>query len=106
MLENLIGNGLKHHDRTEGGITVSVDRGSDGKLVFRVADDGPGIEPRFHDRIFTIFQTLASRDDVEASGVGLAIVKRQVEAHGGHIWVVSSPLERGATFVFTWQESP
>jgi PAS domain S-box-containing protein len=106
VLENLIGNGLKHHDRQEGHITVSARRQPDGSMEFRVIDDGPGIEARFHDKIFVIFQTLAGRDEVEASGIGLAIVKRQVEGHGGHIRVESAPPVRGATFIFTWKESP
>jgi PAS domain S-box-containing protein len=105
VLENLIGNGLKHHDRAEGRITVAV-RQTGGGAEFRVTDDGPGIAPRFHERIFVIFQTLAGRDEVEASGIGLAIVKRLVEGHGGRIWVESAPPARGATFVFTWMESP
>jgi PAS domain S-box-containing protein len=104
VLENLIGNGLKHHDRTDGRITVSM-HPVNGVMEFRITDDGPGIEPRFHDRIFVIFQTLESRDDVEASGIGLAIVKRQVEGHGGRIRVESSPPARGTAFVFTWMEA-
>jgi signal transduction histidine kinase len=76
-----------------------------GTAEFRVADDGPGIAAQFQQRIFTIFQTLKSRDEVEASGIGLAIVKRKVETHGGRIWVESAPPARGATFVFTWNES-
>lgn len=101
VLDNLIGNAIKHHDRPEGWITVS------GRLVggvaeFRVGDDGPGIDPRFHDRIFVMFQTLVRRDEREASGVGLAIVKKNVERRGGHIRVESAPPRRGTTFVFTW----
>ncbi len=71
----------------------------------RVSDDGPGIPKQFHDRIFVIFQTLARRDDVESGGVGLAIVKKKVQANGGRIWVESAPPVRGATFVFTWKET-
>ncbi len=104
VLENLVGNGLKHHDRNEGRIAVSM-RQIDGATEFRVTDDGPGIEPRFHDRIFTIFQTLAGRDDVESSGIGLAIVKKKVLAHGGRIWIESAPPARGSTFAFTWKEA-
>jgi PAS domain S-box-containing protein len=104
VLENLIANGLKHHDRAEGRITVSM-RQTDGMAEFRVTDDGPGIEPRFHDRIFVIFQTLAPRDEVEAGGIGLAIAKRQVEGHGGRIWIESAPPTRGTTVVFTWKEA-
>ncbi len=104
VLENLIGNGLKHHDRTEGRITVTMSLW-DGVAEFRVSDDGPGILPRFHDRIFLMFQTLASRDEVEASGIGLAIVKKKIQSHGGQIRVESAPPARGASFIFTWWES-
>lgn len=104
VLENLIGNGLKHHDRAEGRITVSAQL-VDGVTEFRVADDGPGILPEFHERIFLIFQTLASRDEVESSGIGLAIVKKKVQSHGGQIRVESAPPVRGTTFVFTWKEA-
>jgi signal transduction histidine kinase len=104
VLENLIGNALKHHDRTEGRITVAMQK-TDGVAEFRVSDDGPGISPWFHDRIFMIFETLASREDVESSGIGLAIVKKKVEGHGGRIHVESAPPTRGASFVFTWQEA-
>jgi PAS domain S-box-containing protein len=104
VLENLISNALKHHDRGEGRITVAMHL-ADGVAKFRVSDDGPGIPERFHDRIFVIFQTLASRDDVEASGIGLAIVKKKVQGHGGQIHVESAPPARGASFVFTWCEA-
>ena len=105
VLQNLVSNALKHHDRTEGCITLRV-RKIDDIIEFRVTDDGPGIEPRFQDRVFTIFQTLKSRDDVESSGIGLAIVKKKVEIHGGRIWIESAPPARGTTFVFTWRETP
>jgi PAS domain S-box-containing protein len=104
VLENLISNALKHHDRTEGRITVSV-RPVDGATEFRITDDGPGIAPQFHERVFLMFQTLASRDDVESSGIGLAIVKKKVQTHGGRIWIESAPPARGTTFAFTWKES-
>ena len=104
VLENLISNGLKHHDRAEGRITVAM-RLADGVAEFRVSDDGPGIAPRFHERIFMIFQTLVSRDEVESSGIGLAIVKKRVENHGGRISVESAPPARGTIFVFTWKET-
>jgi PAS domain S-box-containing protein len=104
VLENLISNGLKHHDLTEGRIAVSA-RPVDGATEFRVTDDGPGIAPQFHDRVFLMFQTLASRDDMETSGIGLTIVKKKVQTHGGRIWIESAPPARGTTFGFTWKES-
>jgi two-component system NtrC family sensor kinase len=102
VLENLIGNALKHHDRAEGHITVSA-RLDAGMAEFRVSDDGPGIPPQFHDRIFVIFQTLAGRDEVESSGIGLAIVKKMVEGQGGQVRVDNTVPKRGTTFVFTWK---
>ena len=105
VLEHLIGNGLKHHDRAEGRITVTMRR-VNGVAEFRVTDDGPGIEPRFHDRIFVIFQTLAEHTAAGAGGIGLAIARRQVEGHGGRIRVESAPPARGTTFIFTWLETP
>jgi two-component system, NtrC family, sensor kinase len=102
VLENLIGNALKHHDRAEGHIIVST-RFDAGIAEFRVTDDGPGIPPQFHERIFVIFQTLAGRDEVESSGIGLAVVKKMVENHGGQVRVESAPPARGATFAFTWK---
>jgi len=104
VLENLISNGLKHHDRASGRITVSMQRTSD-MVEFRVTDDGPGIPKHFQERVFLIFQTLASRDVVESSGIGLAIVKRKVQIHGGRIWIESEPPARGTSFVFTWKEA-
>lgn len=104
VLEHLIGNGLRHHDRIEGRIVVAA-RYDAGTMEFRVSDDGPGIEKRFHGRIFGIFQTLRSRDELEATGIGLAIVKKKVEGHGGQIRIESAPPARGSVFVFTWKES-
>jgi len=104
VLQNLIGNGLKHHDRAEGRVVISMRRVG-GAAEFRISDDGPGIPQPFHDRIFLIFQTLESRDDVESSGVGLAIVMKHVKANGGQIRVESAPPARGTTFILTWKET-
>ena len=75
VLENLISNGIKHNDSPVGLVRVSASRVGD-VVEFRVSDDGPGIPAQFHERVFGIFQTLASRDDVEGSGIGLAIVRK------------------------------
>jgi signal transduction histidine kinase len=97
---NLIGNALKHHDKPTGRIVVGC-RDADGLYEFSVSDDGPGIEPQYHEKIFVIFQMLQPRDKVEGTGVGLSLVKKIVEAEGGTITVESEP-GRGTTFRFTW----
>ncbi|MGV3639853.1 MAG: sensor histidine kinase [Adhaeribacter sp.] len=100
VFTNLISNAIKYHDRENGHVTVSC---QEDKLFyeFSVTDDGPGIDPEYHDRIFVIFQTLQERDAVESTGVGLAIVKKIIERQGGTIRVDSAP-GMGATFTFTW----
>ena len=70
-----------------------------------MADDGPGIDPEYHDRIFVIFQTLTERDTLESTGVGLAIVKKIVERQGGRIGIKSAE-GQGAKFIFTWPKQP
>jgi len=100
VFSNLIGNAIKYHDRASGHITIKHQE-TDEYHQFSVSDDGPGIDPEYHERIFVIFQTLQERDAVESTGVGLSIVKKIVEWQGGTIWVKSEPGE-GATFTFTW----
>lgn len=99
VLLNLIGNAAKHHDQDRGMIAVEVDE-SEQCYHFRVLDDGPGIEPRFHDQIFDMFQRLKSRDETEGTGLGLAIVKKMVVSAGGEVELTSDG--RGAEFAFTW----
>lgn len=98
---NLIGNAIKHGGRSD--LLVRVDcRDVDSQWVeFSVSDNGPGIEPQYHQKIFVIFQTLVARDKLESSGVGLALVKKIVEGNGGQITLESS-LGKGAVFRFTW----
>ncbi len=101
VLRNLIGNAFKHHQQPEEG-HVWVAAQEQGEWVeFLVGDDGPGIAEQFHERIFNVFQTLKPRDEVEGSGIGLALVKRLVEMRGGTIAVESSA-GHGTTFHFTW----
>jgi two-component system sensor kinase FixL len=76
-----------------------------GLLEFRVSDDGPGIPAAFNERIFSIFETMVSRDVVDSSGIGLAIVKRNVEIHGGQIRIESAPPARGTSFIFAWKQT-
>jgi len=72
---------------------------------FAVSDNGPGIAPEYHDRIWGIFQTLAARDKVEGTGIGLSVVKKIVEGRGGKVSLDSAP-NRGATFRFAWPKVP
>lgn len=100
VMANLIGNAVKYHDRPDGQITVTVEE-QHPHIVFAIADDGPGIDPQYHDRIFGVFQTLSSRDTVESTGIGLSIVKKIVEQQGGTV-TVQSALGQGSTFSFSW----
>jgi two-component system, LuxR family, sensor kinase FixL len=100
ILLNLIGNAIKHHDKQQGCIEVTVDDCGD-EYSFAVKDDGPGIAPEFHQRIFKMFQTLKPRDQVEGSGMGLTMVQKHIEVFGGSISLESSE-GRGSTFRFTW----
>jgi PAS domain S-box-containing protein len=104
VLANLIGNAIKYHDRDEGRIELLVaDAGRHWRFVVR--DDGPGIDPSYHERIFSMFQTLQARDSYESTGIGLTIVQKIIKAHGGEIGVESDG-KRGTTFWFTWPKAP
>jgi PAS domain S-box-containing protein len=103
VLQNLISNAIKHHDMATGEVVITATP-VNGVIEFCVGDDGHGIAPEFHKRVFTIFQTLRARDDNEASGVGLSIVQKTVERVGGRVWIDSAPPRRGAKFLFTWPE--
>lgn len=101
VIRNLINNAIKHHDLAAGQVLISA-KELDGRIEFRIEDDGPGIATEFHERIFKMFQTLKPRDQVEGSGMGLAIVKKTIEGFGGSIHVESNPPTRGSVFIFTW----
>lgn len=101
VLTNLIGNAVKyHHDLDSAKIKVSIKKENEFYKV-SVADNGPGIHPRFHSRIFEVFQTLQPKDDGESTGIGLAIVKKMVESQSGTI-KVDSDVGQGACFTFSW----
>lgn len=100
VFSNLISNAIKHHRGERGQIAITV-HPLEHFYEFAVRDNGPGIAPQFHQKIFGIFQTLEARDKVESTGIGLSLVKKIVEGKGGTVWV-ESRLGQGATFFFTW----
>jgi signal transduction histidine kinase len=103
VLLNLIGNALKHANREHAEVAItSADAGP--SFEFSVTDNGQGIPEEFQDRIWGIFQTLEARDKVEGTGIGLALVKKLVDAEGGRVWVESEP-GQGATFKFLWPKA-
>jgi PAS domain S-box-containing protein len=97
---NLIGNAIKHHDRDDGTIHMGIAERNEF-YEFAIADDGPGIAPKDRERIFNIFQAINPQNRPDSTGIGLAIVKKIVEAEGGTIRLESQP-GRGTTFYFTW----
>ncbi len=103
VFNNLISNAIKHSDRDNAKIVISA-KELDDCYEFAVTDNGKGIDPKYHERIFTILQTLEARDTKESTGIGLAIVKKAVENQGGKI-EVESQIDRGTTFHFTWQKN-
>ena len=99
IFANLIGNAIKYHDRADGCVNMTV-KNDDQWYEFTVEDDGPGIPDEYHEKVFGIFQTLEARDKIESTGIGLTLVKKIVEEHGGSIKIAPST-GRGARFCFT-----
>ena len=104
VLMNLLSNAIKHANKIDPRVSITCSPVRDG-YSFMVKDNGPGIAPAFHQRIWVIFQTLEPRDKVEATGIGLSIVKKIVESRGGRVWIDSVP-GAGAEFHFTWPAQP
>jgi signal transduction histidine kinase len=100
VFSNLISNSLKHHGGKKGKIRISCEKVGEF-YEFSVTDNGQGISPEYHDKVFKMFQTLESRDYDNNTGIGLALVKKIVVEHGGSIRLKSAAGE-GACFTFSW----
>ncbi|HEY7007538.1 MAG TPA: ATP-binding protein, partial [Jatrophihabitantaceae bacterium] len=99
LFQNLVGNALKYRSTERRlRIEIAAER-EDGNWLFTIADNGIGIEPQYAERIFTIFQRLHLRDQYGGTGIGLALCRKIVEFHRGHIWL-GQPDGPGATFHF------
>jgi signal transduction histidine kinase len=97
---NLVSNAIKYNPDRD--LTIEVGAKRAGEIwAFYVKDDGVGIAPEFHERIWGLFQTLEARDKIESTGIGLAVVRKIVETRGGKAWVESAA-GAGATFWFSW----
>jgi PAS domain S-box-containing protein len=102
---NLVGNALKFTQAIRPDVWIRVEwRDADDRFEFRISDNGPGIDPQYHERIWGVFQTLEPRDKVEGTGIGLSVVKKIVESRGGST-SLESARNRGAAFGFTWPKS-
>lgn len=100
---NLLANAIKYNDKENGKVMISSQEAGDFHQ-FTVEDNGIGIAPAYHEKVFEMFQTLESRDKVEGTGVGLAIIKKSVEDIGGTIRLESEE-NKGARFIFTWPKA-
>ncbi len=99
VFQNLLSNAMKFMDKPQGLVRIGCeDQGNFWR--FWVSDNGPGIDLKYREKIFGIFQTLAPRDQQESTGVGLAVVKKSIELYGGQVWL-ESEIGQGSTFFFT-----
>ncbi len=100
VFANLISNAIRHCDKEVPEIQISMET-IEGFLEFSVSDNGPGIDPKYHEKVFVMFQTLKSRDKAENTGIGLAIVKKLIDNIRGKIFI-QSEIGQGTTVKFIW----
>ncbi|MFE4107307.1 sensor histidine kinase [Almyronema epifaneia] len=102
IFSNLLSNAIKYNDKPQIEVTIQCqDRGE--HYEFAVSDNGPGISPQYHEKIFQVFQTLEARDKTESTGIGLSIIKKIIDTEG-EVITVDSQLGQGSTFRFTWSK--
>jgi len=104
VIQNLIENAAKYSNpESRSRIEIGTKTEGQNSIVFFVRDNGIGIAPQYHENIFGLFNKLNATS--EGTGIGLTLVKRIVEVHGGRIWV-ESEISKGATFYFTLPTQP
>ncbi len=99
VFQNIMSNAIKYNDKERGLITIDCKK-EENEWIFSIADNGPGIEQKHFDKVFQIFQTLDVKESYESTGIGLTIVKKTIELHGGKIWL-ESEMGKGTTFYFS-----
>ncbi|EPJ43550.1 MAG: hypothetical protein OFPI_42460 [Osedax symbiont Rs2] len=100
VLHNLIGNAIKHHHLSAGAIQISHSTKLN-EHIFSVCDNGPGIDPAMSEKVFQMFKTLKPRDEVEGTGMGLAVVKKLIERNGGRVWLETTTEHPGCCIKFS-----
>jgi signal transduction histidine kinase len=100
LFQNLIGNGLKYNKSEKAIVTISSEIDSHGETVFCVSDNGIGIAPEYHQKVFAMFRRLHAQSEYEGSGIGLAFCARIVTTYGGEIWL-DSDVAKGTKVFFT-----
>lgn len=100
IIRNILSNAVKHHDKDKGIIEIKFNKTEKNQII-TVSDDGPGIPPEMHNKVLEMFQTLKPRDDVEGSGMGLALAKRIINHYNGDLSIESDGV-RGTSFIISW----
>ncbi len=99
VFQNLIQNAIKHNDKEKSVIYINVKENSEN-YIFSVSDNGPGIDKKYHQKIFQLFQKLELKPHIDSIGIGLALVKKIIETNGGRVWLESDK-GKGTEFFFT-----